>query len=106
MKAMTAVAALAAVAMLWTGASLAQTSAPAPVKKDCPQPSASVGAQPKSGAPATISGEVVNVDKQSMMVTIRGSDGATHEFRASQADIDNFKKGDKIEAKLRAPANC
>lgn len=104
MKRMTAVAALAAVAMLWTGIVLAQTGAPA--KKDCPQPSASVGGQPKPAAPEKIEGEVVSVDKQTNMVTIRGTDGTTHEFRASEADIDSFKKGDKIEAKLRAQANC
>lgn len=104
MKARTAVAALAAVAILWTGAAGAQTSAPA--TKDCPQPSASVGTHAKAGAPEKIEGEIVNIDEQSNMVTIRANDDATHRFRASRDDINTFKKGERIEAKLRAQAGC
>ncbi len=102
MKATTAVAALAAVAMFWSGPALAQK---AQGKQDCAQPSASVGTEAKA-APEKIEGEITNIDRDRGMVTIRGTDGQTHEFRASKEDVNTFQMGERIEATRRAQAGC
>jgi hypothetical protein len=60
----------------------------------------------KAGAPQKVEGQVVSVDQNQSKVTIRGSDGKTHEFQASPETIRDFKVGDKIEAQLRGAANC
>jgi len=38
------------------------------------------------------------------MVTLRASDGATHEFQGSRETVKTLKVGDHIEMKLRAAA--
>ncbi|OLE39894.1 MAG: hypothetical protein AUG00_00255 [Candidatus Rokubacteria bacterium 13_1_20CM_2_70_7] len=82
----------------------AGASALAEQKKDCPQPSASVGTQAKPGAPDKVEGEVVKIDAKRNMVTLRASDGTTHEFQGSRETVKNLKVGDHIEMKLRAAA--
>jgi hypothetical protein len=61
---------------------------------------------PKQGAPEKIEGQVVKMDPNQGTLTIRGPDGATHEFHASKETIQGMKVGDKIEANLRVPDNC
>ena len=77
--------------LLWSGMALAQAK-PA----DCPKP----------GAPEKVEGQVVKVDLQQGKLTLRGSDGATHEFEASKETLQDVKVGDRIEAKLRLAAGC
>jgi hypothetical protein len=101
-KALTA--AFAAVLMLRSGAAVAQDKPASKAGCDQAQPSASVGA--KTTAPPNIEGEVTNVDQVNRTVTVRASDGTTHQFRAHPEDVQNFKIGDHIEAKLRAQPNC
>lgn len=74
----------------------------APRKPECPPPSAS-GPQPGVSTPQAIEGEVVNVDRQRGLVTLRGTDGRTYEFRASRETLAELERGDRIEAKLRTP---
>jgi ribosomal protein S1 len=81
-------------AVLWTGTALGQ----AKPKSGCEAM--------KAGAPQKVEGQVVAVDSSQAKVTIRASDGKTHEFQASKDSIGDFKVGDKIEARLRDAANC
>jgi hypothetical protein len=53
-----------------------------------------------------VEGQVVRVDANSGKVTVKTSDGKTHDFQASQETIRDYKVGDKIEAQLRGAANC
>jgi hypothetical protein len=80
--------------MLWSGTALGQTS----TKPGCEAM--------KAGAPQKVEGQVVSVDANHGKVTVKTSDGKTHEFQASQESIRDFKVGDKIEAQLRGAANC
>jgi hypothetical protein len=83
-------AAVVASAVLWSSGAYAQRPA------DCPKP----------GTADKVAGQVVKVDQGSGKVTVRGSDGATHEFQASKETLQDMKVGDKIEAKLRVPEKC
>ena len=56
--------------------------------------------------PATVEGQVTNVDPASGRVTLRGTDGKTHEFQASREVAQTMKKGDKLEARLRDGSKC
>src|SRR5262245_31604621 len=88
---------LASSALAWgAGASVAQTSAPAPQPSDCPKP----------GTLEEVEGQVVKVDMGRNLVSIRGFDGTTHEFQASKETLQDMKVGDKIEAKLRVAEKC
>jgi hypothetical protein len=78
-------------AVLWSGAALAQTK--------------STGCDP-GRVPATIAGQVVKIDPAQGKMTIRTTDGTTHEFQASQETLQDFKPGDRITAKLRNAPNC
>jgi hypothetical protein len=60
----------------------------------------------KAGAPQKVEGQVVRVDQKQGTVTIKGNDGKTHEFTASNETIRDFKVGDRIEAQLRDATNC
>ena len=80
-----------ATVLLWSAMALAQAK-PA----DCPKP----------GAPEKVEGQVVKVDLQQGKLTLRGSDGTTHEFEASNDTLQDVKVGDRIEAKLRLAAGC
>jgi hypothetical protein len=78
-------AAVLAGALLVSGAGYVQ----AQNKPDCPK-----------GA-ADIEGQVVKVDTAQGKVTVRGTDGTTHEFQASKETLQGMKVGDKIAAKPR-----
>ena len=73
---------------------------------------APVEAQTKAGCdpattPAKVEGQVVKVDKAQNKITVRASDGTTHEFQASKDVVKDLKAGDRIEANLRsAPRGC
>lgn len=82
---------VAAAILVWSGIALAQ-----PKPADCPKP----------GAPQQVEGQVVKVDVEQGKLTLRGSDGTTHEFQASKETLQDVKVGDRIEAKLRMAANC
>ena len=60
----------------------------------------------KSKTPQTLQGQVVAIDLNQGKVTMRGSDGATHEFQASKETLQGYKVGDRIEAKLRSAPEC
>jgi hypothetical protein len=49
-----------------------------------------------------VSGQVVKVDMQKERVTIRATDGVTHEFAASKETLADMKVGDRVDAKLRS----
>jgi hypothetical protein len=76
--------------MLWTGMALAQA------KPECD----------KTKTPQKLEGQVVAIDLNQGKVTMRGSDGATHEFQASKETLEGYKVGDRIEAKLRSAPEC
>jgi Cu/Ag efflux protein CusF len=52
-------------------------------------------------APETIAGLVTKIDHDRSRVTLRTSDGETHEFEASPETLRDLKLGDRIEAKRR-----
>jgi hypothetical protein len=56
--------------------------------------------------PTVVEGQVVKVDTSRNTVTVRGTDGTTHELQASRAAIEDFKVGDRIEANLRPGGPC
>jgi len=94
--------AIVATALAVNGIAGAQEK-PAVKAKDCPEPSASVKAEGRqaSGPPARLEGQVVGVDPARGEVDIRTNDGMTQKFRASRETLDEFKVGDRIQAKLR-----
>lgn len=99
MKTLTLLAALVAAAMLIVGPAFAQGTKP-----DC-QPSAAAGGSgsTKVGkAPEKIEGQVTKVDPKRGTMTIKRSDGTTHEFKGSAETVRDYKKGDQIELTLRA----
>ena len=55
-------------------------------------------------APPQIEGEVVGIDRTNGMVTVRGRDGQTHEFRGNDSTLKDLKVGDRLELTLRQPA--
>ena len=89
-----AAAAAVAGAVLWAGIALGQ----APPKSGCEAV--------KAGAPQKVEGQVVNVDANNHKISVKASDGKTHEFQAPPEMIRDFKVGDRIEANLRNAANC
>jgi hypothetical protein len=84
-------AVLTAGVMLWGGAAFAQGK---PAGCD------------RSRTPDKMEGRVVRVDEKQEKVTIRASDGTTHEFHASKETLKDYKVGDRIEATLRSAPNC
>lgn len=101
MKALTLTAALVAAAMLIVTPVFAQGT-----KAQC-QPSASAGASAggagkASKAPQKIEGQVTNIDQKNGTVTVKGPDGASHEFKGSTETLRDYKKGDRIELTLRS----
>ena len=76
--------------ILWSGMAFAQA------KPGCD----------KANTPAKLEGQVVAIDLNQGKVTMRGSDGATHEFQASKETLQGYKVGDRIEAKLRSAPDC
>ena len=90
----TLLAILVAGTLLWSGTALGQATP----KQGCEAM--------KTGAPQKVEGQVVSVDPKQAKVTIKASDGKTHEFQASKETIGDFKVGDRIEAQLRGATNC
>ena len=90
----TVLAILVAGTMVWSGTALGQATP----KQGCDAL--------KAGAPQKVEGQVVSVDQNQGKVTIKGNDGKTHEFSASNETIRDFKVGDRIEAQLRGATNC
>lgn len=60
----------------------------------------------KAKTPQKLEGQVVAIDMNQGKVTMRGSDGATHEFQASKETLQGYKVGDRIEARLRSAPEC
>ena len=60
----------------------------------------------KASTPQKLEGQVVSIDVNQGKVTMRSSDGATHEFQASKETLQGYKVGDRIEAKLRSAPEC
>lgn len=82
---------LAAGLLLWSGAAFAQTQPPAAGAQNPQTPQ----------SPPRVEGQVVRIDQKQGKVTVRGSDGTTHEFNASPETLKDLKVGDRIEARLR-----
>ncbi len=82
---------IAVAALLWSGMVLAQGK---PAGCD------------KANMPEKIEGQVVKVDVEHGKITLRGTDGTTHEFEASKETLEDYKVGDRIQAKLRSAPNC
>ena len=84
-------AGLAVGGMLWTGIAVA-------------------GGKPtgcdKASTPERLEGQVVKIDLEQGKVTVRATDGTTHEFQASNETLQGYKLGDRIEAKLRSAPDC
>ncbi|HSB72894.1 MAG TPA: hypothetical protein VLT62_26510 [Candidatus Methylomirabilis sp.] len=64
------------------------------------------GCNNKTGAPEKVEGQVTHVDPEHGKLTLRESNGATHDFQASKETLQQYKLGDHIQAKLRPAANC
>ena len=67
------------------------------------------GQQPKAdckAAPEKVEGQVLRVDPKTDKVTLRDSDGMTHEFQANKETTKDLKPGDRIEARLRTAPKC
>jgi len=60
----------------------------------------------KGATPQTLAGQVVAIDLKGGKVTVRASDGTTHEFQGSKETLEGYKVGDRIEAKLRSAPEC
>ena len=58
------------------------------------------------GAPKKLEGQVVQIDPDQGKVTVRESNGATHDFRASAETLRSYKVGDRIQATLRPGQEC
>src|SRR5262249_20444000 len=77
--------------LLWSGATLAQTTT-------------SPSSMPNT--PQTLEGQVVKIDRNQGRVTIRANDGTMHEFQASAETLKDLKEGDRLEAKLRGKSRA
>jgi hypothetical protein len=60
----------------------------------------------QAGAPKKLDGQVVQIDPEQGTVTVRESNGATHDFRAAPETLRSYKVGDRIQATLRAGQEC
>ena len=60
----------------------------------------------KASAPAKVEGQVVSVDPTAGKVTLRATDGQTHEFQATKDMLQTMKPGDRLEATLREAPKC
>lgn len=60
----------------------------------------------QAGAPKKLDGQVVQIDPDQGKVTVRESNGATHDFRASAETLRSYKVGDRIQATLRPGQEC
>ncbi len=60
----------------------------------------------KAGTPEKVEGQVVKINPDQSTLTLRGPKGETYEFQASKETLQEYKAGDRIEAKLRSSPNC
>ena len=60
----------------------------------------------KGSVPKNIEGQVVKVEPEQGKVSVRASDGTTHEFQASKETLQDYKTGDTIKANLRTAPKC
>ena len=60
----------------------------------------------QAGAPKKMDGQDVQIDPDQGKVTVRASNGATHDFRASPETLRSYKVGDRIQATLRPGQEC
>ena len=70
------------------------------------QPSEKVNCGLQGQAPQMVDGQVVKVDRSTGTLSVKASDGTTHEFKASAETLSDMKPGDHIEARLRPAQNC
>lgn len=82
---------LSAIALL--GTLVGSPFALAQTKADCPKPE-------------MVSGQIVGVDADQGKITLRASDGQTHEFSASKEVLHDKKVGDRLEITKRMPEGC
>ena len=68
--------------------------------KDKGQPAAAPADKPCP--PQKIDATITAIDPATDMITVQGSDGMTHQFRASKDDMRTFKVGNRIGMTLRA----
>ncbi len=81
-------AAMAAGLMMWTSTALGQGQ-PA----DCPKPE-------------KVEGQIVKIDMNQDKLTLRGPEGKTYEFNASNETLQDKKVGDRLEVTRRMPDHC
>jgi hypothetical protein len=62
--------------------------------------------QARARTPEKVEGQIVKIDSAQGRVSVRESNGTTHEFEASKETLQDFKVGDRIDAKLRSLPNC
>ena len=60
----------------------------------------------KTRTPEKLEGEVIKVDPNQGKLTVRGPKGETYEFQASRETLQDYKVGDRIQAKLRSSPEC
>jgi len=106
MKTFTLTAALVAAMLVAGGPALAKdkTKSSGNANTNC-QPAASPRGDttgPKRTAPEKIEGQVTGVNPGTGMITVRGKDGSTHEFKGDADTLKQYKAGDNIELTLRA----
>jgi len=90
----TAVAAgLSVTIVLWSGYALGQAKPPC-------------DPQGRVMTPQKVEGQVVKLDPGQNKITVRETNGTTHEFQASAETIQDLKVGDRIDANLREAPKC
>jgi len=60
----------------------------------------------KGSAPEKVEGQVIKIDPEQGKLTLRGPNGDSYEFQTSKEALQDFKVGDRVEAKLRSNPNC
>lgn len=60
----------------------------------------------KMTLPKSIEGQVIKVEPEQGKVSVRASDGTTHEFQSAKETIQGYKTGDSIKADLRTAPKC
>ena len=60
----------------------------------------------KVSVPKNIEGQVIKVEPEQGKVSVRTSDGTTHEFQAAKETLQDYKAGDTIKANLRTAPKC
>ena len=105
MKTWVRATAVTTIALLaWSGAAIARDKGAKKSAAPCDQtqPAASVGGASAAQTPPQISGQVTAIDQATGMVTVQGTDGQPHPFRANAETLKDLKVGDQLEAKLRS----